>query len=877
MAFDFQAARSAGYSDAEIASHLAKESGSKFDVDGALKAGYTAEEIAQHLAPSKDRSFTSAIREGVGNVLAGGAETAEQLIGKTERGDKIKAAGEALRPDGYENARLYSDKEGFTPSQAPRVIAENAPQLAATIAAYRLGSRAHPVAGALAAGAASLGMNYGNEVKRSAEARAPGSAPETQDRLRAAAYSIPAAALDVYGARGLAARNAAQGLGARGVANAAGDLAMKVGREAGTEAAQERLQQVGRTIGTEGGVRTSNEDLINAGLSGGVTAGAIGASRAVRDANSAVRLREFGGDNADASTAVAERLRAASGDDLRNTRAAAKAVTDVAMDLRTELQQEAQAARQAGTLPDDTRAALRRATAGRELNEGDYDTLAAAPANIQELARQSSVLARLKTQNKGTEDNFKGGLSARAEKTVRLIQNPIGASTAIGLGALGLASNAAAMFTAGPASAAAIGAGYAGARALDRFTGARSPVQRFAERFPNAYPPAAAAPVVVGAPPPAPVQPGPAPVVAGGPQPGPAPAAPLAPPPVGPWNPPPRPNVGTYGKAPRPPAPAAPPPAPAPVDPSVLSPEVLAAAKATAWRMKMREQSQAAAAKAAGSREAEALAATSPMLEEVGGAQAVSNPAMGKRLREYISTANAKKKITAQPEDDTEAQAEAILAGDELPAFLPLRERSLPPAITARQAVMKVTKSNGKVKEKTKTVAVPPQEVAPPPVVEQALAPTPSAPLVIPPKINGPAPAAPPMSGLRLRAYQAIIDKANAEGRTPGDGRVSPAPKIEKEADAIVAKIDADDKIRTTTARTKAGVVRNLTAVNVAVRNVAKESGTPAKELSKLLKGVETAKGARDALKEFTAKYPQAADAVKKYFHKDMVKVVWKK
>ena len=48
MAFDIEGAKTAGYSDAEIADHLAKQS--NFDLAGAKKAGYNDAEILQHLS-----------------------------------------------------------------------------------------------------------------------------------------------------------------------------------------------------------------------------------------------------------------------------------------------------------------------------------------------------------------------------------------------------------------------------------------------------------------------------------------------------------------------------------------------------------------------------------------------------------------------------------------------------------------------------------------------------------------------------------------------------------------------------------------------------------------------------------------------------------
>ena len=51
MAFDVEGAKKAGYSDAEIAAHLAQQS--NFDVSGAKKAGYSDADIVKHLSTSE--------------------------------------------------------------------------------------------------------------------------------------------------------------------------------------------------------------------------------------------------------------------------------------------------------------------------------------------------------------------------------------------------------------------------------------------------------------------------------------------------------------------------------------------------------------------------------------------------------------------------------------------------------------------------------------------------------------------------------------------------------------------------------------------------------------------------------------------------------
>lgn len=62
--FDIKAAKAAGYTDEEIAAHLATLPG--FDVKGALAAGYTPKEVVQHIAEAKPEAYTRGRNEAGG-------------------------------------------------------------------------------------------------------------------------------------------------------------------------------------------------------------------------------------------------------------------------------------------------------------------------------------------------------------------------------------------------------------------------------------------------------------------------------------------------------------------------------------------------------------------------------------------------------------------------------------------------------------------------------------------------------------------------------------------------------------------------------------------------------------------------------------------
>ena len=77
MKFDTEGARKAGYSDTEIADHLAQSA--KFDGAQARKAGYSDDDIIKHLTVAPAQTIGQSIKQGAGNLLAGAVRGAGSI------------------------------------------------------------------------------------------------------------------------------------------------------------------------------------------------------------------------------------------------------------------------------------------------------------------------------------------------------------------------------------------------------------------------------------------------------------------------------------------------------------------------------------------------------------------------------------------------------------------------------------------------------------------------------------------------------------------------------------------------------------------------------------------------------------------------------
>jgi hypothetical protein len=96
MAFDVEGAKKAGYSDAEIAAHLAQQS--NFDVTGAKKAGYSDADIVKHLSTSETETAPAAATGSKPVMRAPSAAVPERMPAGSDVEQYLGVANRALLP-----------------------------------------------------------------------------------------------------------------------------------------------------------------------------------------------------------------------------------------------------------------------------------------------------------------------------------------------------------------------------------------------------------------------------------------------------------------------------------------------------------------------------------------------------------------------------------------------------------------------------------------------------------------------------------------------------------------------------------------------------------------------------------------------------------
>jgi hypothetical protein len=293
-----QAARKSGYSDDEIVAFLSEKNPDQFKA--AANAGYSSKEVLDHIATPKDTGYAGALQQGLSDVVSGVGKTIKNYV-SPGAGETVEALGEKQAPKNYKPATEDFMKRGapwydFNWSSAPRTIAENAPALAtdvlAGLVAKKLGGKA---AGAVASGASYLTRTRGDAAEsRAAERTGDASAaPNTEDKVIAAAAGIPEAALAALGASRFINPAKVASTGIRGVAEAGGKLAATGGIETGVGAAQDVIGQAANTVDTPGGLRVDPKQALGSGLINGMTGTGLASVKAGADVNTARRFRNF--------------------------------------------------------------------------------------------------------------------------------------------------------------------------------------------------------------------------------------------------------------------------------------------------------------------------------------------------------------------------------------------------------------------------------------------------------------------------------------------------------------------------------------------------------------------------------------------------------
>lgn len=479
-------------------------SGHKLDIEAADEAtalrGAQEWSAQQNSKPAEQPAAPAAEpNTSYASALVHGAAGVAKDIGKSGKvsglgGDAITAVGEKLDPAGYESAteRFMNPKPGDTTvagygvGSLPRATVEALPALATDLTAARIGKLAG-WRGALAGGLLSAGARmFGKESQEAADKRTgtPNAEITSEDKWRGAASTAGQAALNQIALSKLAGKGAA-----KAGTNAAAELGKKSGLEGGTEFIQDAFGQAVTSSGSPGGISVDLHQAGGAGILGTTAAGAHSTPRAMVDASIARRFKDS---DPDAAARFSERVQQRAGDENMQKGAVSfeavrSAETDVYTDLKAALDTDPEI-KQAIEQNAEARRAFEHVKTREKLTDDDLTHIENAVAGkqnapvVNDLVKEAREASLLKSKGDWDESTkkFSGGISNSMDKQLRLLKQPVNALAASGLGAAGIYSGLG-VYT--PAAAGLLGGSYIGARALDKFTGKRSPAKTYIEHF----------------------------------------------------------------------------------------------------------------------------------------------------------------------------------------------------------------------------------------------------------------------------------------------------------------------------------------------------------------------------------------------------------
>jgi len=504
-------ARSAGYSDDEIVNFLRQNDqdvGSQ--IGQALDAKYTPKEILDHLAPNK--GYGSALQYGAAKAVEGVGKTIKQggdafdSQGVADFGKTVEHVGGAIAPDNYRSGmdQFRNPRPGENRwAGIPRAAVEGLPVMAAMLA-----TRNPALAGALF-GSTQFGENVeGRMVNNN---RNPETDKATPGELGAA--GLTTLAQGVVGGMG-AGKIAGPLTG--GVTQGVKQFGKAVGLEAGVGAGSDLAGQVGTTLGTERGLDVDPTQVLGAGLTQGLTAAGAKSPALARNALTAMELRGIENGNNEA-TYSANLLKKAMNDrpgSSINDTEVLKGAMDENKSRITESLNAVKAMLKANNFEreaTDLDALAANASTFKLVKDAKNPN--AAPIGVDAInhieqmvgntaegkmlvasLRSQAALKTVAGQGKDVGGTYVGGLAAK----IPFIEKILSTKALAALGVGGIAADAAfsslPIVKAGTATAlanapailagAAIPAGiYAGARGIDALSGARSPIERFVNRF----------------------------------------------------------------------------------------------------------------------------------------------------------------------------------------------------------------------------------------------------------------------------------------------------------------------------------------------------------------------------------------------------------
>jgi hypothetical protein len=237
------------------------------------------------------------------------------------------------------------------------------------------------------------------------------------------------------------------------------------------------------------------------------------------------------------------------------------------------------------------------------------------------------------------------------------------------------------------------------------------------------------------------------------------------------------------------------------------------------------QKAQAAKDQAAGIQQAQGEAQNSPLIQDVGGLDAVSNPAFNKQASQYLGAAKALKAFRAQPAEAAEAAPETLAqpaASSVAPPVAPAAPMPTPPPPIPAG----ISKKNGVVKETPAPQAeAPPEAPAEPPRSDYGHLPLPA-------------------------AAHLITQRAFAKGKQIG---VTP----EEYSAGVLEKLRAKDSI-----------ADDLT------------KAMPAQEyqdISEHLQGAKTKADALDVMNHYIKLHPEAEPAIRLAMAKKRLNAGWKR